>query len=158
MNYHGTDISTQSSQFRPSASQPRQTRANQNPNSAPSNHAQAAAFPSQPRASSRPQTIAELAERAKQSLGGDVRPLKAWLRIAENARRSAKNFDEQGDLDSAFVHYAKAATIVLEKIPGHPDYRVLLSTTQRHNMGLLSEFSSLGPYNCASVGPCACPI
>jgi len=80
----------------------------------------------------------ELAERAKQILGEDPRPFKAWLRIAENARRDAKSFQEQGDLESAFVEYAKAATIVLEKIPSHPDYRVLLSTTQRHNMGLKS--------------------
>jgi hypothetical protein len=52
------------------------------------------------------------------------------------------------------VEYAKAATIVLEKIPGHPEYRVLLSTTQRHNMGLVRYLYSLGPHKCASVGQC----
>jgi hypothetical protein len=108
--------------------------------------------PPQLPAPSRPHSIAELAERAKQSVGYDVRPFKTWLRIAENARRDARSFNEQGDLDSAFVEYAKAATIVLEKIPSHPDYRVLLSTTQRHNMGLVSYFYSLGPHTCASVG------
>ncbi|KAI9459316.1 hypothetical protein F5148DRAFT_964366, partial [Russula earlei] len=86
----------------------------------------------------RPHSIAELAELAKLTLGDDPKPFKAWLRTAENARRAAKSFQEQGDLESAFVEYAKAATIVLEKIPAHPDYRVLLSTTQRHNMGLVS--------------------
>jgi hypothetical protein len=103
----------------------------------PSNLAQSA----NRQGTSRPHPIAELAERAKQSLGDDIvpiRPFKAWLRIAENARRDAKVFHEQGDLKSAFVEYAKAAIIVLEKIPSHPDYRVLLSTTQRRNMDLVS--------------------
>ncbi|KAI0301378.1 hypothetical protein BC826DRAFT_888745, partial [Russula brevipes] len=86
----------------------------------------------------RPHSIAELAEHAKQSLGDDPRPFKTWLRIAENARRDAKGFREQGDIESAFIEYARAATVVLEKIPAHPDYRVLLTTTQRHNMGLVS--------------------
>jgi STAM-binding protein len=86
----------------------------------------------------RPRSIAELADIAKESLGDDARPFKTWLRIAENARRDAKSFHEQGNVESAFIEYARAATIVLEKIPAHPDYRVVLSTTQRHNMGLVS--------------------
>ncbi|KAI0249308.1 hypothetical protein BJV78DRAFT_1088396, partial [Lactifluus subvellereus] len=86
----------------------------------------------------RPHSIAELAEIAKHTLGDDNRPFKTWLRIAENARRDAKNFQEQGDLEAAFIEFAKAATIVLEKIPAHSDYRVLLTSTQRHNMGLVS--------------------
>ena len=149
---YGTDVFSQITQFRPATFQPGPATVYQNPNLAPSNHAQAAPPPSQPQASSRPHSIAELAERAKQTLGEDARPFKAWLRIAENARRGAKSLYEQGDLESAFVEYAKAATIVLEKIPAHPDYRVLLSTTQRHNMGLVRYFSSLSLHNCASVG------
>jgi len=130
---YGPDVFTHSTQFRPVTFQPDPTRLYQNPTSA-----QPAFAPSQPQAPSRPHSIAELAEYAKQSLGEDIRPFKAWLRIAENARRDAKGFQEQGDLESAFVEYAKAATVVLEKIPAHNDYRVLLNTTQRHNMGLVS--------------------
>ena len=136
MNSYDTDISTQSSQFRSSTSQPGPTRVNQNPNSAPSNHAQEAPAPELQ--TSRPYSIAELAERAKQALGDDARPFKSWLRIAENARRDAKSYSEQGNLESAFVEYVKAAAIVLEKVPAHPDYRVLLSATQRHNLGMVS--------------------
>jgi hypothetical protein len=106
----------------------------------------------QPGFTRNPHSIEELAERMKQNLGENPRPFKTWLRIAENARRDAKTFQEQGDLDSAFVEYAKAATIVLEKIPAHPDYRVLLSTTQRHNMGLVSCFYPICPDNGGSVG------
>ena len=136
---YATDMYTQPSQFRPATYQPGPTRIYQNPTSAPSNVAHPAPPPSQHQAPPlRPHSIGELAESAKQILGEDPKPFKAWLRIAENARRDAKSFQEQGDLESAFVEYAKAATIVLEKIPAHSDYRILLSTTQRHNMGLVS--------------------
>jgi hypothetical protein len=149
---YATDMFSQSSQFHPATYQPGPARIYQNPNSAPSNVAHPAPPPPQHQAPpSRPHSIGELAERAKQILGEDPRPFKAWLRVAENARRDAKSFQEQGDLESSFVEYAKAATIVLEKIPAHPDYRVLLSTTQRHNMGLVSYFYSIA-HDCDSVG------
>jgi hypothetical protein len=144
---------SQSSQFRPTNYQPGPARVNQNPASAPSIVALPALPPSQHQVPpSRPHSIAGLAERAKQILGEDPRPFKAWLRISENARRDAKSFQEQGDLESAFVEYAKAAMIVLEKIPAHPDYCVLLSTTQRHNVGLVSYFYPVCPHNGGSVG------
>jgi STAM-binding protein len=147
---YGTDAF---SHFRPATFQPGPY---QSPNSAPSNLAQAASAPFQPQASSRPYSIAELAERAKRALGDDVRLFKSWLRIAENARRDAKSFSEQGDLESAFVEYAKAAAIVLEKIPADPDYRVLLSATQRHNMGLVS-YPLRWEFMTALRLVCACP-
>ena len=138
---YATDVFTQSTQFRPVTYQPGPTQIYQNPNSAPSNVAHPAPPPPQHQATpSQPRSIGELAEHAKQIVGEDPRPFKAWLRLAETARRDAKSFQEQGDLESAFIAYAKAATIVLEKIPAHPDFRVLLSTTQRHNMGLVSRF------------------
>jgi hypothetical protein len=141
---YGTDIFTQTTQFHPVTFQPGPTGPYRNPNSAPSNFIEPPP-PSQPQPASRPHSIAELAEIARQSLGDGARPFKTWLRIAENARRDAKSFLDQGNLESAFVEYAKAATIVLEKIPSHPEYRVLLSTTQRHNMGLVSYFLPLVP-------------
>ena len=145
---YGTEPFTQTGQFRPATLQPGPTGPYQNPNyaqsSAQSNFIDAPP-PSQHQPASRPHSIAELAEIAKQSLGDDPRPFKTWLRIAENARRDAKAFKEQGSLELAFVEYAKAATIVLEKIPFHPEYRVLLSTTQRHNMGLVSYIRPMIP-------------
>jgi len=138
---YGTETFTQSSQFRPATFQPGPTGPYQNPNyaqsSAQSNSIEAPP-PSHHQPASRPHSIAELAEISKQALGDDPRPFKTWLRTAENARRDGKAFQEQSNIESAFVEYAKAATIVLEKIPFHPEYRVLLSTTQRHNMGLVS--------------------
>jgi len=136
---YATDTFTQPSQFRPATSQPGPTRVYQNPTSAQSNVAHPAPPPSLHQAPpSRPYYIGELEERAKQILGEGTKPFKDWLLIAENARRDAKRFQGQGDLESAFVEYSKAATIVLEKIPAHPGYRIFLSTTQRHKMGLVS--------------------
>jgi STAM-binding protein len=93
---------------------------------------------SQSQAAPRPHSIAELTEMAKDSLGEGDFPLKTWLQIAENARRDAQSYQEQGDFESAYVEYAKAATIALEKIPAHPDYLVLLSSNQRHTTSLVS--------------------
>ncbi|KAI0315779.1 hypothetical protein OF83DRAFT_1061511, partial [Amylostereum chailletii] len=88
-----------------------------------------------------PRTISELAEIAKAGLGSGNQTemgLKNWLRTAETARHEGKRYVENDYLENAFVEYAKAATIVLEKLPLHKDYRVLLNSSQRHNMGLVS--------------------
>lgn len=141
---YNADAYTQSSQLQPATfSQVHY----QNPTR--SNPAQPRTAPT-PLEASRPHSIAELAELAKQSLGDDVRPFKTWLRIAETARRDAKSFQEQGDLEASFIAFARAATIVLEKIPSHPDYRVLLSTTQRHNMGLVRCLQLAPPHIASS--------
>lgn len=86
-----------------------------------------------------PRSIAELADLAKASLGEATRPFKTWLRVAESARRSGRQYQDQGDLENSFVEYAKAATVVLEKLPSHKDYRTVLNSAQRHNMGLVSR-------------------
>jgi hypothetical protein len=152
---HTPDRYTQPAHFHPATfiqAQPDPTtQVYRNPSSIPSNLPQSRAGPlHQSQESERPHSIAELAETAKLSLGGDPRPFKSWLRIAENARRDAKSFQEQGLLESAFVEFAKAATIVLEKIPTHPEYRVLLTPIQRNNMGLVSCFPSLLPPSASS--------
>ena len=150
---YAADMSTQSSQFRPNTYQPNPTKIHQTPTLAPLNVAHLAPPPSQHQAPpSRPHSVAELAERAERTLSDDPRPISAWLRIAENARRDAKSFQEQGDLESAFVEFVRAAKTVLEKIPSHPDYRVLLSTRERHNLGLVSYFYLICPHNGGSVG------
>jgi USP8 dimerisation domain len=143
---HVTDTSAQTSQLRPATSGP--TQVYQDPTSTPSNLTQSSTPPSQLQGASRPHSVAELEERARQSCV-DIRPFKAWLRIAENARRDAKDFHEQGDLESAFVEFEKAATVMLEKIPAHPDFRVFLSAKQRIDVSMVSSFYPLGSHSCA---------
>lgn len=87
----------------------------------------------------RPATIAELADRARDDPWDTSKGVKYWLKAGENHRRAGKGYVEVGDLESAFVEYAKAATIVLERLPGHRDYSTILTAEQRHNLGLVSS-------------------
>lgn len=66
---------------------------------------------------SRPRSIVELTEVAKQSLGSHVLPNEKWLFMAERARIDAEDFYEKGDLESAFIEFTKASTIVHDKLP-----------------------------------------
>jgi STAM-binding protein len=85
-----------------------------------------------PRPHRRPASIAELAARAQNGLYDERRDLKQHLRAAEKNRRTAKELHKAGDLEAAFVEYAKAATLVLEKVPTHRDYHTLTNDQQRN--------------------------
>lgn len=65
-------------------------------------------------------------------------PLKHWLRAAEKARKAGQAHVETQNFEAAFVEFARAATIVLEKLPTHADYHKLLSADQRQNLGMVS--------------------
>ncbi|TFY62950.1 hypothetical protein EVJ58_g3544 [Rhodofomes roseus] len=84
----------------------------------------------------RPATISELAARAQDQLWDPSKGLKHWLRTAEKARRNGDYYAEHQDYERAFVEYARAATIVLEKLPTHQDYTALLNPDQRQNLGM----------------------
>lgn len=75
----------------------------------------------------RPATISELAERGKQNLWDPSKPLKHWLRTAEAHKRAAQAAEDNRDLENAFLEYAKAATIVVDKIPSHSEYLTVLN-------------------------------
>ena len=109
--------------------------------------------------SKRPASIAELAERALDNLWDENKDLRHYLRVAEKYRRDGKEFVRTGDLENAFVQFARAATLVLEKLPLHRDYYTLLKPAQRQNMGLVrvSQLSSLGVSGCVMLlEECGC--
>ena len=43
-------------------------------------------------------------------------------------------------MENAFVELAKAATLVLERLPEHPEYNAKLNTAQKHNLGLVCPY------------------
>lgn len=86
----------------------------------------------------RPATIAELADKAREDIWDPNKHLKHWLRTAELSRKYGKSYAEAGDYERSFVQLARAATIILEKMPTHRDYQTLLNATQRHNLSLVS--------------------
>jgi STAM-binding protein len=106
----------------------------------------------------RPATIAELADRARDDHWDPSRGVKYWLKTGEHLRRAGKAYAEAHDLENAFVEYAKAATLVLEKLPSHRDFNTALNEEQRHNLGLVSSMflkeSHIFPYYIAvwSIG------
>ncbi|KAH9929115.1 uncharacterized protein BXZ73DRAFT_78251 [Epithele typhae] len=98
----------------------------------------------------RPATIAELANQAQEYDFDESLGLKHWLRSAEKARRSAERLVHEQQYEAAFIEYAKAATIVLERLPKHREYGQLLSADQRQNLGMngqdiLDSLSQLKP-------------
>lgn len=104
-----------------------------------------------PRQYRRPASIAELAHRAQDGLYDETRDLKHYLRNAEKYRRTAKELLKAGDTEAAFVEFAKAATLVLEKLPTHRDYHSLLTNEQRHNLGLVRIRYSVSSQVCDSI-------
>jgi hypothetical protein len=110
----------------------------------------------------RPATIAELADKSREDLWDPNKHLKHWLRTAELARKSGKQHAENGDYERSFIQLARAATIILEKMPTHKDYHTLLTNNQRNNLVLVSlpplraspclalSFSPLSPTPCSS--------
>jgi hypothetical protein len=100
-----------------------------------------------PRATRRPASIAELAQSAKDDNYDERRELKYHLRNAEKYRRTAKELVKVGDLENAFVEFAKAATLVLEKLPVHRDYHAVLTTEQRQNLALVRTYSFELPFH-----------
>lgn len=93
----------------------------------------------------RPATITELAEQALNGPWEADRELKYYLRMAERHRRQAKEYAQEEKLEEAFVEFARAATLVLEKLPAHEDYYRLLNESHRHNLKLvcISPFFAL---------------
>lgn len=99
----------------------------------------------------RPRTIAELAAVTNENLWDPSKPLKHWLRTAEKARKVGNAFVESRDYESAFIEFARAATLVLEKLPKHSEYKTLLSPAQRSNLGLVSNLLLLGTHSTFGV-------
>ena len=88
----------------------------------------------------RPATISELAERANNIPWDKNKGFQYHLKLAEKYRREGKEYARLGDLENAFVELAKAATLVLERLPEYPDYNEKLNPNQRHNLALVCSF------------------
>ena len=88
----------------------------------------------------RPTTISELSERALDNLYDENKPLKHYLKVAERYRKDARDYNSKGDLENAFIYFARAATLVLDKLPTHREFYTLLNATQRSNLNLVRTF------------------
>ena len=88
--------------------------------------------------SRRPATISELAERANiPSPWDQIKGFKYLLKSAEKYREEGEEYARLGDVENSIVELTKAATLVFERLPEHPDYIAKLNPNQRHNLGLV---------------------
>ncbi|CAE6418291.1 unnamed protein product [Rhizoctonia solani] len=80
--------------------------------------------------SRRPFSIAELAARSRPTGYDPSKSLKDLLRIATAERNAGDNARATGDVEAAFIHFAKASTLMLEELPGHPKFVELTPAQQ----------------------------
>lgn len=90
--------------------------------------------------SRRPFSIAELAARSRPTGYDPSRSLKDLLRTATAERNAGDAAKEAGDVESAFIHYAKASTLMLEELPTHPKFGEL-NTTQKDAVLVVRTYS-----------------
>ena len=83
-----------------------------------------------------PASLEELSKRARVDWDASL-DFKHWLKVAEKTRHAGQAYDQYGDLESAFVEYARAATLILEKIPLHRDYMTRLDDVQRATLKMV---------------------
>lgn len=81
----------------------------------------------------RPHSISELAQFAKDESLASSRGIKDWLRVADALRKQGHQAIQDGDNQGAFLFLARSATYILEKIPHHPSYHEL-NPTQMTNL------------------------
>ncbi|KAK0224236.1 hypothetical protein IW262DRAFT_1269407 [Armillaria fumosa] len=86
----------------------------------------------------RPPTIDDLAARAVVSQDNRI-PIKSLLKTADNWRNRGQSYEEQQDLQNAFVAYASAGKLALEIIASHPDYDKALSEEQKSSLAKNGE-------------------
>ncbi|KAG8798831.1 hypothetical protein FRC17_007308, partial [Serendipita sp. 399] len=81
----------------------------------------------------RPHSISELAHFAKDDSPPTSRGIKDWLRVADALRKQGQQASAEGDIQAAFLYFARSATYILEKIPRHPNYEDL-NPVQKSNL------------------------
>jgi hypothetical protein len=89
--------------------------------------------------SRRPFSIAELAARSRPTGYDPSRSLKDLLRIATLERKAGDEAKSAGDVESAFIHFAKASTLMLDELPTHPRF-VELTPSQKEAVQLVRFF------------------
>lgn len=79
-------------------------------------------------ASRRPFSIQELAARSRPTGYDPSKSLKDLLRIATAERDAGEAAKAAGNIETAFIHFAKASTLMLEDLPTHPKFAELTAS------------------------------
>ena len=96
----------------------------------------------------------ELERRARDNLYDPTKNLKHWLRFSNQCRRNSRMRAEEGNLAESFVELTKATVLILEMLPRHPGYKLVLNATQKANLRNVRGFLFLFP--CGAVSDLCC--
>ena len=98
-----------------------------------------------------PASIAELSEIVILNLWDDSQDVKHYLTMAEKYRKEGQECARRGDLEGAYIELARAATLMLEKLPVHRDYNGMLNANQRNNLSLVRISTVILPFPLLTV-------
>ncbi|PBK58481.1 hypothetical protein ARMSODRAFT_119769 [Armillaria solidipes] len=87
----------------------------------------------------RPPTIDDLEARAVSHWQDNRIHITSLWKAADNWRNRGQTYEEQQDLQSAFVAYTSARSLVLEVIPAHPDYNKAFNEEQKSSLAQNGE-------------------
>jgi hypothetical protein len=73
----------------------------------------------------RPLTLQELTARSRPTGYDPSKSLKALLWISDAELNAGQQAEADDDLESAFLSYSKASTLLLEELPTHPEFSAL---------------------------------
>lgn len=96
----------------------------------------------------RPHSISELAQFAKDDSLPSSRGVKDWLRVADTLRKQGQQAIQDGDIQAGFLYLARSATYILEKIPHHPAYHDLNPTQMGNLKNVCPGFLAIMCYLC----------
>ncbi|KAF8596164.1 hypothetical protein BDV93DRAFT_455374 [Ceratobasidium sp. AG-I] len=88
----------------------------------------------------RPLSIQELATRSRPTGYDPSMSLKDLIRLATAERDAGERAIAAGSIETAFIHFAKASTLMLEDLPTHPLYAEL-THTQKNAVVVVSRSS-----------------
>ncbi|KAG9100185.1 hypothetical protein FRC06_004460 [Ceratobasidium sp. 370] len=99
--------------------------------------------------SRRPFSIQELAARSRPTGYDPSKSLKDLLRIATAERDAGELAKAANDVESAFIHFAKASTLMLEDLPTHPKFAELTANQKEavvlHGQMILDSLGAIKP-------------
>jgi hypothetical protein len=87
----------------------------------------------------RPASITELKQQALAVELDLTQEFKKCLKETEMWRNKGRDCLEKGDLEQAFMLFARSATMALDTLPLHPQYTANLKEHQRQNLSWVSR-------------------
>ena len=78
-----------------------------------------------PPSTERARSINELKDLAKPSAYDPSRSFKDQLRAVKLLRDKSDQYRQDGDYESTYIYIARAATLIIAKLPVHPQYDIL---------------------------------